>query len=48
MAADERLRIVDEFQNDPDKFIFLVSTLAGGVGLNLSASPTFDGDGNVV
>ncbi|EGG03201.1 uncharacterized protein MELLADRAFT_90365 [Melampsora larici-populina 98AG31] len=34
----ERMARVDEFQRDPDKFIFLASTLAGGVGLNLTAA----------
>lgn len=28
--------LVDEFQNDPDVFLFLISTLAGGTGLNLT------------
>lgn len=38
VPTSERLAIVDSFQQDPDKFIFLVSTLAGGVGLNLTAA----------
>jgi len=40
-----RQEMVDEFQ-DPDgnHFILLVSTLAGGTGLNLTAVCAFDGD----
>ncbi|KAG0144195.1 hypothetical protein CROQUDRAFT_95303 [Cronartium quercuum f. sp. fusiforme G11] len=38
VPACERLSRVDSFQTDPNKFIFLVSTLAGGVGLNLTAA----------
>lgn len=34
----ERMARVDEFQRDANKFIFLASTLAGGVGLNLTAA----------
>ena len=30
--------IIDRFQEDPDIFIFLVSTMAGGTGLNLTAA----------
>lgn len=35
----KRLELCDRF-NDPegDKFLFLISTLAGGVGLNLTAA----------
>jgi hypothetical protein len=29
---------IDKFQKDPDIFIFLISTLAGGTGLNLTAA----------
>jgi hypothetical protein len=39
------MEMVDEFQNDPDVYVFLISTLTGGVGLNLTAankvSPSF-------
>ncbi len=37
-SGDEKMEMVDRFQ-DPDKdhFILLISTLAGGVGLNLTA-----------
>jgi hypothetical protein len=27
--------MIDRFHKDPDKWIFLISTLAGGTGLNL-------------
>ncbi len=33
-----RKSIIEEFQNDPDKNIFLISLKAGGVGLNLTAA----------
>lgn len=38
-TATERMRMIDDFQ-DPEKdhFVLLVSTLAGGVGLNLTAA----------
>jgi len=28
--------MIDDFHSDPDVFIFLISTLAGGTGLNLT------------
>lgn len=34
----DRMRLVDRFQTDPKIFIFLISTLAGGTGLNLTAA----------
>lgn len=30
--------IVDSFNHNPEKFIFLISTTAGGTGLNLTAA----------
>lgn len=30
--------LIDEFSNDPDVFLFVISTLAGGTGLNLTAA----------
>ena len=30
--------LIDRFQNEADIFIFLISTLAGGTGLNLTAA----------
>ncbi|KZT37181.1 hypothetical protein SISSUDRAFT_988082 [Sistotremastrum suecicum HHB10207 ss-3] len=34
----DRMPIIDEFSNDPDVFLFVISTLAGGTGLNLTAA----------
>ena len=34
----ERMALVDSFQDDPNVFVFIVSTLAGGTGLNLTAA----------
>ena len=33
--VSERINLVDEFNNDPDKKLFLISLKAGGTGLNL-------------
>jgi SNF2 family DNA or RNA helicase len=30
--------MIDKFNNDPEVFIFLISTLAGGTGLNLTGA----------
>lgn len=30
--------MIDRFHQDPDIFIFLISTLAGGTGLNLTGA----------
>jgi DNA excision repair protein ERCC-6-like 2 len=30
--------LIDRFQNETEIFIFLISTLAGGTGLNLTAA----------
>jgi len=30
--------LIDEFTNDPDIFVFLLSTKAGGLGINLTAA----------
>ena len=30
--------LIDEFNNDPEVFVFLISTLAGGTGLNLTGA----------
>ncbi|KAL8293050.1 hypothetical protein RQP46_000744 [Phenoliferia psychrophenolica] len=38
VASDQRMELVDEFNNKPDVFCFLISTRAGGVGLNLTAA----------
>ncbi|KAL0119730.1 hypothetical protein PUN28_007876 [Cardiocondyla obscurior] len=40
---------IDQFNNDPDMFMFLISTRAGGVGLNLASADTviiYDSDWN--
>ncbi len=37
-ASTGRGKIVDNFQNNPDRKIFLISLKAGGVGLNLTAA----------
>ncbi|KAH9893907.1 P-loop containing nucleoside triphosphate hydrolase protein [Cubamyces lactineus] len=34
----DRMPMIDRFQQDPDIFIFLISTMAGGTGLNLTAA----------
>ncbi|KAH9976865.1 P-loop containing nucleoside triphosphate hydrolase protein [Lactifluus volemus] len=35
---EDRMPVVDRFQNENEIFIFLISTLAGGTGLNLTAA----------
>ena len=32
------MALIDQFQEDPDVFVFLISTTAGGTGLNLTAA----------
>jgi len=34
----ERTRVVDDFNSDPGQFVFLISTRAGGVGLNITSA----------
>ena len=34
----ERQKMVDSFNNDASSFLFLISTLAGGTGLNLASA----------
>lgn len=36
--VDERQGLVDTFTNDPSITVFLLSTLAGGMGINLTAA----------
>ncbi|KAL1512922.1 hypothetical protein ABEB36_002423 [Hypothenemus hampei] len=46
---DDRAENIDDFNNDPNVFIFIISTRAGGLGLNLMAADTvifFDRDWN--
>jgi len=37
-STPDRQKLVDTFQNDPTIFLFLMSTKAGGLGLNLTVS----------
>jgi SNF2 family DNA or RNA helicase len=36
--TNRRQELVDKYQNDPEIFLFLISTKAGGLGLNLTAA----------
>ncbi|KAH8063541.1 ABC1 family-like protein [Aureococcus anophagefferens] len=48
-AAADRQRAIDRFNASPDAFVFLLSTRAGGVGINLCAADTvviYDSDWN--
>ncbi|XP_041354213.1 SWI/SNF-related matrix-associated actin-dependent regulator of chromatin subfamily A containing DEAD/H box 1-like [Gigantopelta aegis] len=36
--VNERLQLIDDYNSDPDLFIFLLSTRAGGLGINLTAA----------
>lgn len=38
LSYEERQRVVDEFNTDPQQFVFLISTKAGGVGLNITSA----------
>ena len=38
MALEDRATEVDIFNSDPDQFVFLISTKAGGVGLNITSA----------
>eukprot|EP00948_MAST-09A_sp_MAST-9A-sp1_P000394 g394.t1 len=40
VTVSERQEIIDEFSSNPDCRVFLLSTRAGGVGLNLTAADT--------
>lgn len=40
MDLEERAVDMDKFRNDPDMPVFLVSTRAGGLGINLTAADT--------
>lgn len=33
-----RLSMIDEFNADPDLFVFILSTRAGGLGINLTSA----------
>ncbi|KAK2625161.1 hypothetical protein QTJ16_005530 [Diplocarpon rosae] len=38
MPNDQRQKTVDDFNSDPNQFVFLISTKAGGVGLNITSA----------
>ncbi|PHH81560.1 hypothetical protein CDD82_489 [Ophiocordyceps australis] len=38
LSYEERQRVVDEFNSDPTRFVFLISTKAGGTGLNITSA----------
>jgi len=38
LGYEERQNVVDEFNTDPNQFVFLISTKAGGVGLNITSA----------
>eukprot|EP01035_Chromulina_nebulosa_P019284 gene19284-25143_t len=49
VSGNERQKSIDRFNTDQNSFIFLLSTRAGGVGINLTAADTviiFDSDWN--
>ena len=38
MSYGDRAKVVDDFNSDPAQFVFLISTKAGGVGLNITSA----------
>ncbi|KAI4142305.1 MAG: hypothetical protein L6R39_004984, partial [Caloplaca ligustica] len=38
MSYEDRAKTVDDFNSDPHEFVFLISTRAGGVGLNITSA----------
>ena len=38
MKYEDRAKTVDDFNSDPSQFVFLISTKAGGVGLNITSA----------
>ena len=49
VKLEERQKGIDDFYNDPETKVFLLSTRAGGLGLNLIAADTciiYDSDWN--
>lgn len=49
VRGNERQKAIDRFETEEDSFIFMLSTRAGGVGINLTAADTciiFDSDWN--
>ena len=43
MSMTDRQVHIEAFNEDPDRFVFLLSTRAGGLGLNLMAADTGEG-----
>jgi SNF2 family DNA or RNA helicase len=46
---EDRKTAIEQFNNDPNVFVFLLSTRAGGLGLNLASADTviiYDSDWN--
>ena len=49
VRGTERQKAIDRFESEEDSFLFLLSTRAGGVGINLTAADVviiFDSDWN--
>jgi len=40
LRVNERMQIIDSFNNDPSYTVFLLSTRAGGMGINLTSADT--------
>lgn len=40
MGLEKRAVEMETFRNDPDTYVFLISTRAGGLGVNLTAADT--------
>ena len=40
VRGNERQKAIDRFETERDSFLFLLSTRAGGVGINLTAAGT--------
>ena len=38
MSYEDRAKTVDDFNSDPGQFVFLISTKAGGIGLNITSA----------
>jgi SNF2 family DNA or RNA helicase len=38
VRGNERQKAIDRFETEKDSFVFLLSTRAGGVGINLTAA----------
>ena len=38
LSYEDRQKVVDDFNSDPSQFVFLISTKAGGVGLNITSA----------